>query len=98
MRFGQWILMVLGWGSAGLLLSARVVYCRQILRSTEAVVDPCPKLSYKCWLGAAVSIAYGVAWYFLMGLKDGFTSGGYLASVAVAAVLGASIARIFCPK
>ncbi|NPV83222.1 MAG: hypothetical protein HPY46_06550 [Candidatus Aminicenantes bacterium] len=99
MNFWQWLLMVLGWASAGLLLSARVIFFRRSIITDPSAISPgCPKLSYKCWLGAAASIVYGVAWYHLMGLKDDFTSGGYLVSLVVAAVFGATLAQILCPR
>jgi len=104
MRIVLWILMILGWWSAGLLLSSLVVRCSRIVApsppgGTEAaIIYPCPKLSYKCWIGSAVAVLNGLAWYWVMGLKGGYLSGGYLASVALSAILGATVARILCPK
>ena len=105
MRIVLWILMILGWWSAGLLLSSWVVHCRRMMAPSPSaegslpVIDPrCPKLSYKCWIGSVVAVLNGLAWYWVMGLKGGYLSGGYLASVALSAVLGAAVARILCPK
>jgi len=104
MRIVQWILMVLGWWSAGFLLSCKIVHCRPAVRSgststAEAVIyDPCPKPDYKCWVGSLISALCGLAWYYVMGLKGGFSSGPYLTSVVMSALLGAAVARILCPK
>lgn len=104
MRIVQWILMILGWWSGGLLLSSKVVHCRTVVRSAStgnpeaAIIDPCPKLGYKCWVASLISLACGLAWYFVLGLKNGFASGPYLTSVVMSAMLGAAVARILCPK
>jgi hypothetical protein len=90
MRWSQWVLMVLGWGSAAIVLCALVV--------RRSINDPCPKLSIKCWIASLISIAYGVAWYFLMGPYNVFVSYDYFVSVIMAAVLGTALARILCPK
>jgi hypothetical protein len=98
MRIVQWILMILGWWSGGLLLSTTVIHCRPA-PSTTAQIDPrCPKLSTKCWIASLVSLICGLAWHFVMGLKNGFASGPYLTSVVMSAMLGAAVARILCPK
>jgi hypothetical protein len=90
MHWGHWILMILGWWSAPIVL------CVLILAKG---VDPlCPKLSIKCWIASFIGVAYGLAWYFLMGLKNGFVSLDYFVSVIMAAVLGAAVARILCPR
>jgi hypothetical protein len=104
MRILQWILMVLGWWSAGLLLSAKIVHCRRTIllapadTNRTAIVDPCPKLNYKVWTGSIVALGAGILWYFALGLKGGIMIGPYLTSVAMSAVLGATVARILCPK
>jgi hypothetical protein len=85
-----WVLMVLGWGSPSIVLCALVVRL--------GINGGCPKLSVKCWMASLISIGYGVAWYFLMGLKERFSSTDYLVSVAVAAFVGTAVARILCPK
>ena len=105
MRIALWILMILGWWSAGLLLSSWVVHCGRIVPPSPPAgsglpaVDPrCPKLSLKCWIGSVVAVAYGVAWSLVIGLKNGFMLGHYAITVALCAVLGAAVARILCPK
>jgi hypothetical protein len=100
MRYGQLLVMILGWWSAGLLLSAKTIQCVGVLAPSDPaiVTPPCPKLSWKCWLASILSLIYGLLWYFLLGLKGGFVSLDYLASVFVSAVFGAAFARIFCPK
>lgn len=104
MRIALWILMILGWWSAGLLLSSWVVRCGRIVAPSApigdqaAIIYPCPKLSLKCWIGSFVAVAYGVAWNLVIGLKNGFMIGHYVITVALCAVLGAAVARILCPK
>lgn len=104
MRIVQWILMILGWWSAGFLLSSKIVHCRPIIvmPTTEpraAVFDPCPKPSYKVWVGSLVAVVAGGAWlYVLAGLKGGVPVAPYLTSVVMSAILGAAVARILCPK
>jgi len=90
MNWGQWVLMVLGWWSAPIVL------CVLIVR--RSITDPCPRLGIKCWIASFIGVAYGLAWHFLLGPKNGFASGDYLVSVFMAAVLGATLARILCPK
>jgi hypothetical protein len=100
MRIVQWVLMILGWWSGGLLLSSRVVNCMMPPSTAGAVIVPpiCPKLSYKCWLASFISLIYGGAWHLVLGTKQPFVSVDYVVSVAVGAVLGSAVARILCPK
>jgi len=103
MRIVQWILMILGWWSAGLLLSSKIVHCRPVFmmppENREAVVNPCPKLNYKIITGSIVAVVAGGAWlYVLAGLKGGVPIAPYLTSVFMGAILGAAVARILCPK
>lgn len=103
MRYAQLALMAIGWWSAGLLLSARVVIpCgARPTSDSEAhpyIIPPSPKLNYKCWIGSTISLIFGLLWFWLMGLKDGYVSIDYLVSVIMSAILGALIARILCPK
>ncbi len=90
MHWVQWVLMILGWWSAPIVLCAVIV--------RRGVDPPCPRLSIKCWIASFIGVAYGLAWYFWMGLKDGFASHEYFISVIIAAVLGTALARILCPK
>jgi len=99
MRIVQWVLMVLGWWSAGLLLSSRVIPCGQpVQRSTEFGDIVCPKLSLKCYIAAFIAVAYGLLWFFAFGLKMPVPLGEYVVSAAMGAILGAAFARILCPK
>lgn len=82
-------LMGIGWFAGGLVLSVRLVFIK--------VDPPCPKISYKCWIGSLISVAYGLGYYFLMGMKGGFAGFDYLTSFIVASVVGAAVARILCP-
>jgi hypothetical protein len=102
MRALQWILMIVGWWSGGLLLSSFTIRCRILAPaapdSTVAWVDPrCPKVSYKIIVGSFVAIVIGGAWTLVMGWKPPVPMPDYFFSVAVSAIVGAAVARILCP-
>jgi hypothetical protein len=89
MHWGHWVMMILGWGCVTIVLCAKIV--------TRSIDGPCPKLSIKCWIAVVIAICYGVAWYFLMGLKNGFVSTDYFISTLIAASVGTAVARVLCP-
>lgn len=90
MHWGQWVVMVLGWGATTVVICSLVV--------TKGINGVCPKLSIKCWIAVVISICYGLAWYFLMGLKSGFVSVDYFISAIMGGFVGTAVARILCPK
>jgi hypothetical protein len=103
MRIFQWVLMILGWWSGGFLLSAFAIRCRVAVPvaadRTVAAIDPlCPKPTYKCWVGSLVALACGVAWALAMAWKPPLPIFDYFVTVALGAILGATVARILCPK
>jgi hypothetical protein len=103
MRILHWGVMILVWWSGGLLLSS-LITCRKVAvlvaaDGTIAAIDPpCPKLSYKCWVGSALAIAYGVVLVLSMGWKLPMPIAPLAGSVALSAIVGASVARILCPR
>lgn len=102
MRFWQWLMMILGWWSGGFLLSSFAIRCRVAVPAaadgTIAKIDPpCPRPSYKVWIGSSVALTYGVAWALAMSWKPPVPIFEYFVSVGLGAILGAAVARILCP-
>ena len=83
------LLLAISWLAGGLVLSALLV--------PRKINGGCPKLSIKCWAGGVVSVAFGFGYYFVMGMKPGFTSLDQLVSLVAASLVGAAVARIICP-
>ena len=59
--------------------------------------DPCPNPSWKCFIAFLFGIVGGLAYYYLMGFKNNFTSVDFIASVICAAALGRFVYSLFCP-
>jgi hypothetical protein len=95
--------MIVGWWSGGFLLSSFATRCRMAVPiaadgSIAKIDPPCPKPSYKIWIGSLVAVAIGGTWTFVMGWKPPVPVLDYSFTVAVGAIVGASVARILCPK
>jgi uncharacterized membrane protein YeaQ/YmgE (transglycosylase-associated protein family) len=85
------IVMILFWGIIGW-----VVACYRAARDPN---DPCPKAQiWKCIVAFIFGIIGGLAYYYLMGFKDAFSSVDFIASSIFASALGRFIYLFICPK
>jgi len=84
------VFLVPAWGVIGWVL-----VCRLAVRDPN---DPCPKPpQWKCFVAFIFGVIGGLAYYYLMGFKDTFTSIDFIASAICAAALGRFVYLWICP-